>query len=94
MHKHPLSAKERLNLVLNVMFTQGLQVLGLGLLMFVILVVFGVIAIDPSVLADLGRPAARADRVFGLRSRWSPGRYSRSPPWSARSPPCSSPCRR
>ena len=67
MRKHPLSAKERLNLVLNVMFTQGLQVLSLGLLMFVILVGFGVIAIQQSVIEIwVGRPAEPII-VFGLQ---------------------------
>lgn len=50
MRSDPLGRRERLNLVLTLVVAQGLRILSLGLLMFVSLVVFGSLAIQPSVI--------------------------------------------
>lgn len=70
IHRHPLEKRERANLVLTLVFAQGLQILTLGLLMFLILIIFGTIAIQDSVIESwVGRPADPIV-LFGLELPW------------------------
>ncbi|GAA2109904.1 hypothetical protein GCM10009841_31530 [Microlunatus panaciterrae] len=67
LRHHRLERRERVNLVLTLMFAQGLQVFGLGLFMFVILIVFGTITIDSPVIAAWVLHPPTPVIWFGLR---------------------------
>lgn len=70
LRPHPLRRSERANLVLTLMFAQGLQVLSLGIFMFVILVLFGSIAIGNPVVESWVQHPSTPVVVFGVPLPW------------------------
>lgn len=69
--KHPLRRKERLNLILNLAFAQGVQVFTLGMLMFVSLVGFGAIAINRAVIRSWVGSEPQNWMIFGVDTQIS-----------------------